>query len=315
MDKIQQNVSLAEFTTFNIGGAARYFIEVREKQDLKDALEWAEHHQEKVVFLGGGSNILVNDQGVEGLVIRFSNDNVVAQEGRLKGGSGASLARSIRIASGEGLSGLEWAGGIPGATLGGAIRGNAGAFGADMSTLVETVEVFDVQSTHSDPFRVLSNRDCVFGYRSSIFKAEGRYIIWGVVLKMTKSTPEQVKEDTQKIMEKRRRGQPNLPNAGCIFKNVDYGHVKEKNPELLQYAESTGVINNGIIPAGWIIDSLELRGKAIGGAKISLEHANFIVNTGKATCMDVISLITHIKKRAKEELNIEMEEEIQYFGF
>ena len=314
MDKIQQNVPLADHTTFNIGGPARYFAEIKDKEELKEVMEWADNKGVDTMFLGGGSNVLVSDQGVEALILKLNNDKVSVHGTRLDAGAGTSLARLTRVASGEGLSGLEWAGGIPGATVGGAIRGNAGAFGVDMGSLVETVEVFDRQDS-SHPFQTMSNKDCGFGYRASLFKQEDRYIVWSASLKFKKGDPQQIKESTRKIIEKRKRGQPNLANAGCIFKNLSYQYLQENNKELLQHAEETGVVNNGSIPAGWVIDLLELKGKVIGGAKISLEHANFIVNTGKATSMDVIGLINIVKKRAWEELNLEMEEEIQYIGF
>jgi UDP-N-acetylmuramate dehydrogenase len=315
MDKIQQNIPLAEYSTFRIGGPAKYFLEAKEKQDLIDAYAWAEKHNQKVILLGGGSNVLINDQGVEGLVLKPAGDNIAEHGSRLTGSAGVELARAVRVAANAGLSGLEWAGGIPGATLGGAVRGNAGAFGIDMGLLVENAEVFDIRDKTGSPFLTFSNKDCRFDYRTSIFKQTDRYVIWNVVLKMKKRDSSEVKEEIRKIIDKRRRSQPNLPNAGCVFKNFSYDQLKEVNRELLEHAENTGAVNNGKIGAGWVVDLLGLKGKIIGGAKISLEHANFIVNTGKATSMDIIALIRYIKKEAKEKLNLDMEEEIQYLGF
>jgi UDP-N-acetylmuramate dehydrogenase len=315
MDKIQKNIPLAEYTTFRIGGPAEYFLEIKEKQDLIDAYAWANEHGKNIILLGGGSNVLINDNGVRGLVLKPASDKITAHGARLTGSAGVNLTRATRVASNAGLSGLEWAGGIPGATLGGAIRGNAGAFGMDMGLLVENVEVFDSQDETGHPFSIFSNKDCRFDYRTSIFKQTGRYVIWNTVLKMKRGEASRVKEETGRVIEKRRRGQPNLPNAGCIFKNFSYDQLKEANGELLEHAENTGAVNNGKIGAGWVIDLLGLKGKIIGGAKISLEHANFIVNTGKATSMDIIALIRYIKKEAKEKLNLDMEEEIQYIGF
>lgn len=316
MDKIQQNIPLAEYTTFKIGGPARYFVEIKDKDELVEAWQWAKNQGVEVMFLGGGSNILISDEGVEALILKFDNDNISVHGNRLDSGAGTELTRLARVAAGEGLSGLEWSGGIPRATLGGAIRGNAGAFGADMGSLVETVEVFDSRGEDgTSSFHTFSNKDCDFGYRTSLFKQEKRYIVWSAGLKLRKGDSKKIKESTREIMEKRRQGQPNLPNAGSIFKNPSYDHIKENNKELLQQAEDDGVVNDRMIPAGWVLDHLKLKGKIIGGAKVSLEHANFIVNTSRATSVDVINLISYIKRRAKEELNLEMEEEIQYLGF
>jgi UDP-N-acetylmuramate dehydrogenase len=315
MDKIQQNISLADHTTFRIGGPAKYFLEVEKKQDLIDAYTWAKEKGENIILLGGGSNVLINDDGVDGLVLKPAGDDIAAQGNRLTASAGVDLGRAVRVAANAGLSGLEWAGGIPGATLGGAIRGNAGAFGVEMSVLVENVEVFDTRSETGHSFLTLSNKDCQFDYRTSIFKEIDRYVIWSTVLKMKKDDSNEIKEEIRRIIDKRQRSQPNLPNAGCIFKNFSYDHLRKQNHELLEHAENTGAVNNGKIAAGWVIDLLGLKGKIIGGAKVSLEHANFIVNTGKATSVDVIGLISYIKRQAKEELNLEMEEEIQYLGF
>lgn len=315
MNKVQQDIVLADHTTFKIGGPAEYFREVQTKQELLEAYQWARDNGRSVILLGGGSNVLISDRGVKGLVIKPTNTEVTIHGDRVYAGAGAPLGRAVRVAAGAGLSGLEWAGGIPGATMGGATRGNAGAFGVDMSLLTETVEVFDMKADSSSCFPNFSNKDCSFDYRTSIFKKQDNYIVWHVILKLRRSTPSPVKEYTGEIIEKRKSRQPNLPNAGCIFKNLSYDEVAEKNPDLLAHAESVGAVNNGKIGAGWVIDLLGLRGKIVGGAKISLEHANFIVNTGRATSVDVVSLISHIKKEAKEKLGLELREEIQYLGF
>jgi UDP-N-acetylmuramate dehydrogenase len=314
MDKIQENVPLAEYTTFKIGGPAKYFIEAEEKQDILDAFEWARNKEEAVFILGGGSNVLVSDDGVDGLVVKLKNNRVSPKGDRLYCGAGASLSRINISAISNGLSGLEWSVGIPGATIGGAVRGNAGAFGSEIAEVVETVEVFDPRLGKQDPFSIYSNRDCRFQYRSSVFKQGPSMLIWEVVLKMRKINPEEIKEKTGQVLDKRRETQPNLPNAGCIFKNLFIEDIEKNSPKLAEYIKRNDIAKQGKVAAGWLIDTCGLKGRSLGGAKVSLEHANFIVNRGKATALDIIGLISYIKKEVYKRFNLELEEEVQFLG-
>ncbi len=315
MDKIQHNVSLAEYTTFHIGGPAKYFVAIKSKQDLFDAFNWAENKNEPVVILGGGSNVLISDDGVEALVVKLGNSRIALKGDRLHCGAGADLSRANTLAISNALSGLEWSAGIPGATIGGTIRGNAGAFGWDMSGLVETVESFFYGSGKQKSFSTYSNRDCQFGYRASIFKESPDLLIWEAVLKMRKGNQEEIKKYNQQTLNKRCEDQPNLPNAGCIFKNLSLSDIEKNSPKLASYIKNNNITKNDKVAVGWIIEIAGLKGKSIGGAKVSLEHANFIVNRGKATALDIIGLISYIKKEISKRFNLELKEEIQYLGF
>jgi len=268
--------------------------------------------QRKFFVLAGGSNILINDNGVLGLVIKIANDDLRVKGERIECGAGARLAAAASLAIGQNLTGLEWSIGIPGATVGGAIRGNAEAFIAATSDIIETVEVYNSSKQN---FTMLSNRDCEFRYRSSIFKERGDDIIWSVVLRLKKEKPEIIRELVRQSVDFRRQKYPKLPSAGSVFKNIPIKIIEQQNPMLAEEVKQKGVARLENIGAGLLIDMLGLKGKIIGGAKISLEHANHIINTGKATAEDVITLISYIKQQVRDRFGIQRQEEAQYWGF
>jgi UDP-N-acetylmuramate dehydrogenase len=306
-DKIKKDVPLALFTTFKIGGPARYYIEVKTKSDLEGAIQWAKNNDQRVYYLGGGSNLLIADEGLPGLVIRFANREVNNMSPRFHCGAGAPLSYVITQARAAGLSGLEWAFGIPLATIGGSIRGNAGGFGQSMGEVVETVEFFNIDK---ERFEFLSQKDCDFSYRSSVFKQNPSFLVWATTLKLKPTPVEEISSTIENNLKSRESSQPRLPNAGCVFKNLFLDDIVRVNPSLGEHIKEQGVSKNGKVGAGYLIDMRGLKGKAIGGAKVSLEHANFIVNTGRATAKDVLDLIELVKGEVKLRFNVELEEEI-----
>ena len=164
--KIQKNIKLAPLTTFKIGGVAECFVEVETKEDLISAIAWSKKNKQKFYILAGGSNVLIKDEKINGLVIKLANENLKIMGERIKSGSSAKLSTAVTRSTANCLAGLEWSVGIPGA-IGGAIRGNAGAFGESISEKVETVEVYNIKK---DKFFIFSRKNCKFDYRNSIFK-------------------------------------------------------------------------------------------------------------------------------------------------
>jgi UDP-N-acetylmuramate dehydrogenase len=309
---IQENISLKMLNTFQVGGNAKYFFEARDKESFLAALEWAEEEAEKVYILGGGSNILVPDKGIDGLVVHMKNDERKFMGERIECGAGASLAQVNSLAVANNLSGLEWSIGIPRATIGGATRGNAEAFGVGMVDIVENVEIYHKLNKN---FELLSNRMCKFDYRTSIFKERDKYIIWKVILHLTPSDSRDIQKKQEHALDFRLGKYPRLPSAGSIFANVIPEEMKDANMKIIE-KEMEGKINReGNIGAGFLIDIAGLKGKSIGGIKISLEHANHIVNTGKGTSEEVVMMISLIKQQIRTKFNIELKEELQYFGF
>lgn len=311
-EKIKENVPLAPFSTFQVGGPAKYFLEIKTKEELKEAIEWAEKKQIRIFILGGGSNLVINDLGVDGLVIKLINDEISIRGDRLDCGAGASLARVVRISVSQGLSGVEWAGGIPGATIGGTVLGNGGAYGNSISEVIETVEVYNRKKK---TFEIFSKNFCNFDYKNSLFKEVRDYIIFQAVLKLVKLDSAVVNSKVEELLKMRVKHQPKLPNAGCVFKNFLFEEIENSNAWLAEKAIKDKMVKGGKVGAGWLVDLLELKGKTIGGAKVSLEHANFIVNTGKATSEDIIMLISYIKQQVRDRYQIQMYEELQYFGY
>ncbi|MCK5211818.1 UDP-N-acetylmuramate dehydrogenase [Candidatus Parcubacteria bacterium] len=310
-DKIQKDIALKPFTTWQVGGAAKYYLEIKSKDDLSAAYFWAKDKQKKIYILGGGSNILVPDNGVDGLVLRMLNDKIEVKGERLECGAGAGLSSAIIKATGNNLSGLEWASGIPRATIGGSIRGNAGAFGQRMADLVETIEAFYIKTKK---FIVFSNRDCKFIYRSSVFKEKADYLVWSATLRLHKEKPETIRARIEESLSHRVRRYPKLPGVGSIFKNLDPLDIEKGNPMLMNELKDK-IGRTGKISAGLLIDMCGLKGKTIGGVKVSLEHANHLVNTGHARAEEIVMLISYIKQQVRDKFAIELQEEIQYFGF
>jgi len=310
--KIQKQVSLAPLTTFKIGGPAEYYLETGGKEELEAALGWAKENELEITFLGGGSNVLINDEGIEGLVITLSNKDFEIKENKIICGAAASLSKTAQGAAKHGLSGLEWGAGIPRAQIGGSVAGNAGAFGTNTSEVVEVVEAFNLKKGKWEKF---SREDCEFGYRTSIFKKSKNYLIFSATLKLEEKDAEEVKKKTEEILKARQEVQPKKPNAGSMFKNLEFSYLKERNPDMAERAEMEGVVKNNMIGSGWLVEQRDLKGKEIGGAQVSREHGNFIINKNKATALDVITLISYVKQKVRNEFNVQLQEEIQYLGF
>ncbi|MCD4762132.1 UDP-N-acetylmuramate dehydrogenase [bacterium] len=309
-DKIKESVALAPLTTFKIGGPAKYFIEITTVDELKAAVDWANSGKISFYILAGGSNVLVDDLGFDGLIIKMANQELAVKGERLEMGAGTEMAQAVNTAAGNNLSGLEWAIGIPG-SVGGAVRGNAGAFGSSMESVVETVEVFSVKKTN---FKTMSRNDCRFKYRDSIFKTTNDLVIFSIILKLTKGVSTEINAKQANYRKHRDHTQPKLPSAGCIFKNLQFDEIKMNNADLADEINEEKIVKQGKVGAGWLISKLDLGGMKIGGSKISLEHANFIVNTGKARAVDVVMLISYIKQQARDQFSIQLQEEIIYLG-
>ena len=285
---VKENILLKNYTTFRIGGPAKYFFVAKTKEDLIKAILAAKKLKLPFFILGGGSNLLVSDKGFKGLIIRIMNQELRIKNQTIYAEAGKSLALVVSKATENSLSGLEWAAGIPG-TVGGAIRGNAGAFKKSMADIVKTVEVFDATES-----RIMNHElsDCKFGYRDSVFKKNKNLIILSVKIQLKKGNKKKIKEKLKECLDYRKRTQPlGFPSAGSIFKNP------------------VGFF------AGELIEKCGLKGKKIGKAKISEKHANFIVNLGEAEAKNIVELIKLIKKEIKNRFNVELEEEIEYLGF
>ena len=287
LNNVKKNVFLAPYTTFKIGGPAKYFYEAKSNKDLIAAITMAKKENLPFFVLGGGSNILVLDKGFDGLVIKVKSQKSKVKNNKIYVDGGVLLSKIVEESTKRGLSGLEWAAGIYG-TIGGAIRGNAGAFGCSMAEITKTVEVLEIKNKRLK-IKNLKNKDCKFGYRDSIFKHNKNLIILSVELELKKGDKEKSQQLIKEYLKQRKEKQPlEYPSAGSIF----------KNPR--QYS------------AGYLIEQCGLKGAKINGAMVSKKHANFIVNIGGAKAKDVVKLINLCKQKVKEKFKIKLEEEIEY---
>jgi len=325
MLNIKKNISLASYTTFKIGGLAKLFTEVKNKKEIIEALNYAKKNNLKYFILAGGSNILISDGGFNGLVIKlqatrlpdgqasyklsgYARSGKARQHEKIKAGAGVNLSEVVSKSAETGLSGLEWAAGIPG-TVGGAVRGNAGAFGYSMANVVENIEILNTDSLKTEIYNL---EKCKFEYRTSAFKQNQNIIILSVTLKLKKDNVEKIQQRVENIISKRKEKQPRFPSAGSFFKNPII-----KDEEIIKRFESdTGLkMKDDKIPAGWLIEEADLRGKKIGGAQVNEKHGNFIINTGNATAEDVIMLASIIKQKIRSVFNVQLMEEAQMVGF
>ena len=309
-----RNIPLAGHNTYGVGGRADILVEVRSKEELKDAIYLANYNHIPYHILGGGTNTLISDKGFNGMVIKNKIQNIVfdIEKSQLFAGSGISMGALINKAKNKGLSGLEWAAGLPG-TLGGAIFGNAGSCGGSISENIDFVEVLD---TVDLSFKIILKDKCHFKYRESFFKDSG-YIIVGAMLKLKKDDPVSIMNKMAENFLFRRKHQPlSSKSEGCIFKNIDISQQKNLPLKIWkEIPEFSVFIKKGMIPAGFLIDRAGLKGLKVGEAAVSERHANFIVNLGSAKAEDIHKLINKIKDKVFKKFGVELEEEVRFLGF
>jgi UDP-N-acetylmuramate dehydrogenase len=305
---IQRNIPLAQYTTFKIGGPAKFFCEVKNEEEVLEALDYAKENSLPVFVLGGGSNILVSDNGFSGLVIKLRLNNCCLDGLELECGAGVLLSTVVREARNNSLSGIEWAAGIPG-EFGGAVRGNAGAYGGEIKDSLVYAKAVEISTGQ---IKIFENKNCDFVYRSSLFKENKNLIIISARLKFKKGKPEDIEREMEEVIGKRRDKLPQEFSAGSFFQNPTV-----ENPEIVaRFERDSGTESReSRVPAGWVIDELNLRGKKMGGVMVSEKHANFVVNLGKGKAEDIIMLASFIKQQARTKLGVQLHEEVQYVGF
>lgn len=278
---------MEKHTTLRIGGPAECLITVDTTEQLAKALSYLQKAGREFFVLGNGSNLLVSDRGYRGVVIRLGDPfkQIAAEDDRLIAGGGALLGSAAQEALGAGLTGLEFAAGIPG-TLGGAVRMNAGAYGGDMSQVVESVEIMGLDGS----VLTLDNETMEFGYRTSAI--EGRpYVVLRVTLRLQAGKREEIAERMQELAGKRREKQPlEYPSAGSTFKRPE-GYF-----------------------AGKLIMDAGLRGRRCGDAQISEKHCGFVINRGKATAADMAELIRETIDTVEDKFGVTLEPEVIFLG-
>ena len=304
---IYQDILLKPYTSFKVGGPAKYFCIVKNIKELEEVINFIEEKKINFLILGGGTNLLIRDEGFEGIVIKpeFNYLNLF-EDGRVVAGAGTLMPYIVYETCNNGYKGLEWAGGLPG-TIGGAVRGNAGCFGSEIKDIIKSVKAVNLKNKD---VRIFNKDELNFGYRESFFKKNPEWLIIEIELQLI---PNQPKEELLKIMngkiEYRKKYHPlEYPNAGSIFKNLNVNEVPE---EVYYLAREKNKIKGDKIPTAFLIEELGLKGKQIGGAKISEKHSNFIINLGYAKAKDILDLIDFVKDEVYKRFKILLEEEIQ----
>lgn len=295
--------------TFKIGGPAEYFFIARKKGEIVKAVKVSKKLKLPFFIIGGGSNLLVKDGGIKGLVIKNQDESPIALKPNdiVEAPAGIVLGKVVDFSIKNSLKGLEWAGGLPG-TFGGAIRGNAGAFGGEIKDSIFQVRALD----NSFKLIKLSNKQCRFSYRNSVFK-EKNWLVLSALLKLEKGDKKELKAVSDSRIEYRREKHPlEYPNAGSIFKNVDLKKVSPNVQEI--FKDKVKKDPFPIIPSAWFIIGAGLMGERIGQAQISKKHSNYIVNLGGAKAKDVLGLIDLAKNKVKEKFGVDLEVEVQILG-
>ncbi len=302
-DLIKENISLEKYNTMRIDSTARYFLEVEKEEDLKEGIRYAKEKNIDFLVIGGGSNIIFPKK-YDGLVILLKMKDYSLEEREekivLSAETGLSLPDAALLVNEKLGKGLEWAGGVPG-TIGGAVRGNAGAFDDFMADCILEVEAFNTDLFQKEVFK---NKECQFAYRESIFKKKKNYIVLRAVMEFSKKE----KDDGvfEKYLNYRKENHPEEPSAGSVFKNPVVDDVFYE-----KFEETKKFRNLGFIPVRFLIESCGLQGEKRGGAKISEKHANFIINEKNATQEDIKELISLIKREVKSQFGIDLFEEVE----
>jgi UDP-N-acetylmuramate dehydrogenase len=295
-DRLRSNVPLAPFTTFRVGGAAEWLVETRSSDELVTALKLARDAGVPVTMLGGGSNVLVADRGVRGLVIRPRGGAVNPAGGEgVRADAAVTINGLVRWTINHGRAGLEAWAGTPG-TVGGAIFGNAHFGGRLIGELVTEVRIVSRAGATMD----VPAGKMEFGYDRSRLQDTGEVLL-SAVFRVSRGDPAALRATARASLAFRKRTQPlETPSAGCVFQNPEPG--RDRVPE--------GIPSS----AGALVDRAGLKGASIGGARVSPTHGNFIVNDGSATAADIKQLIDRCRRAVHEQFGVELREEIVYLG-
>lgn len=287
-ENIRLQEPMAGHTTFRIGGPADCFVQIENKEQLINVQRYLKQVEIPFFVLGNGSNLLVSDKGYRGVILQVGQkiSRITVEGNVITAQAGASMSQIARAALEYGLTGLEFASGIPG-TIGGGVVMNAGAYDGELSGIVIQVNVVNGEGEYME----LENDSMEFGYRTSIIR-NNPFTVTEVLLKLEKGDREQIKAKMEDLAARRREKQPlEYPSAGSTFKRPK-GYF-----------------------AGKLIMDAGLRGFQIGGARVSEKHCGFIVNMGNATAEDVRNVIGEVRERVKERFRVDLEPEILFLGF
>lgn len=285
----EENVDGKRLCSFHVGGTVRLVVKPKNSEQLTGLYAYLNENNIENIILGKGSNIVINDDGFDGVVVLLSElsrvDFDITDDNCIVAGAGASMFKLASFAQQNGLCGLEFVQGIPG-SVGGGVYMNAGAYGGEISQVLESCLIFDKSQ---GMLFIVDGENCNFSYRHSIFMENKDLIVLFATFGLKKGNPDEIKAKMDEYRAKRSASQPlEYPSAGSTFKRPE-GYF-----------------------AGKLIEDCGLKGFAIGGAQVSEKHAGFVINRGGATCEDIKNLVAHIQKTVKEKFNVSLECEIEF---
>jgi UDP-N-acetylmuramate dehydrogenase len=301
-----RDVPLSSYTRFGIGGPADIFVDTPVADVFVQALRIARSSGLETVVIGGGTNLIVSDEGFRGVVLKLSNCGLARQGRAVHAESGAALQSLVDFTVGAGLRGLETMTGIPG-SVGAAVYGNAGAYGHAIAEKISGVRFFD-----GEAIREIDNAACAFHYRESIFKQHKEWIIFSAELNMDEADAATLRETADKILAIRNeKYPPSMKCAGSIFKNLLLADL----PARIVSELPPGVIVEGKVPSAWFLEQVGAKGMRMGDIHVADYHANLIYNAGDGAARDLVSVIAELKRRVERRWGFPLEEEVQYVGF
>ncbi|HET9318270.1 MAG TPA: UDP-N-acetylmuramate dehydrogenase [Bryobacteraceae bacterium] len=297
---------LSRYTRFAIGGPADIYAATASVEAFIAALIVARESGQDYVVIGGGTNLIVSDEGFRGIVLRFTAERILAAGNRVTADSGAVLQDLVDFTVDRGLKGLETLAGIPG-SMGAAVYGNAGAYGHSISERVRNVRFYDGRDV-----RVFDNEDCEFQYRESVFKRHKEWIIFSTELVMEAASAAGLRKIADDIVKVRNEKFPvTMKCAGSVFKNLLVAEL----PASVAGRVPERVIREGKVPAAYFLEEVGAKGMVRGDIHVATYHANLLYNAGAGTAADLRALIAELKARVEREFGITLEEEVQYVGF
>jgi UDP-N-acetylmuramate dehydrogenase len=297
---------LSRYTRFAIGGPAQIYAETANENSFIDALRVARSSGLPYVVIGGGSNLIVSDDGFPGIVLRFTASAIENEGTLLRAQAGAELQALVDYSIDHGLKGIETMTGIPG-WVGAAVYGNAGAYGHSINERIREVRFFD-----GSAIRSFTNSECQFRYRESLFKQHKDWIIFSADLSMDHAPPEELRKIAGDILKIRLEKYPvTMKCAGSIFKNLILAELSES----VQRQVPARVIREGKVPSAYFLEEIGAKGMRNGDIRVADYHANLIYNDGQGTARELREVIADLKARVAERFGLTLEEEVQYVGF
>lgn len=316
---IYENFSLSEILYYKIGGKARYVLKVQNMDDVEQALDFIEkQHISRVLPVGLGANLLMTDDFFDGAIIWFAKPDEqfisITQDGVVETFASHLLDDVIRFSFRNGLVGLEWAGGLP-STVGGAIRGNVGAFGSEIKKVVEKVEVLDIANGKRER-KMLTNKELDFSYRNSLFKKQPHLLVIRAFFRLQKADEKAVAQAQNvyfaKIAHRKKYNPVEYPSCGSTFKNITEKEKIEKMlsvwPDMKEQVDTTW---HGKVSMGYAIKRLGLAGMTIGRGQVSEKHSNYLINLGGASFDDIYGLLQKVRETFHHAFGFYPEPEVQ----